>query len=143
MCFFFKVSGKRRSERIEKLLSGQGDHVSSYKCLNTSDFRWDTGGVKFNTKNFVSYYDTPPKPVELVVWSNNVYHYFLDGPRVVTQMQVSGLFNGKVSKDVVLLVHDFDESKCRLINRGRGDSTYYRTRLPMEQLLRMQSVMTP
>lgn len=137
------MSGSRRSDGIAKLLSGQGDHVSHHECINTSDFRWDFGGVKFNTKNLVSYYDAPPKPVELVMWSENVFHYFLDGPKVVNQMQASGLFKGKDSKDVVLLVQDFDESKCRLINRGRGDSTYYRTRNPMEQLLRMQSVMTP
>lgn len=135
----------RKPHRSEQLVSSQGRNVSDFQhCLSTSDPRWRSPGFKSSITHLAEpHYAGVKKRLRLAMWMGDTTYYFEDRTGTVKSMMRAGLFENKTSKDLILLVHDFDPRVCRYLQVGRWDGTYEETNSLMEKFLRMHTIMTP
>ncbi|QSC42537.1 ORF19 [Fowl aviadenovirus 5] len=120
-------------------------NVSEFQhCLDTSDPRWMSPGFKSDITHLAeSHYVGVNKKPSLAMWKGDTTYYFEDRVDAVKRMREAGLFVNKTSKDLILLVHDFDPRVCRYLRVGKWDGTYEETNVLMEKFLRMHTLMTP
>ncbi|QGQ62274.1 ORF19 [Fowl aviadenovirus A] len=113
-------------------------------CFNGSDSRWDPPYPKADVRRLmVSYSPDFPSWPKLIVWWNETFLTFSDGPWVVSQMRRLGILDGKDSGELIILIQDMYPDVCPLINRARYDGTYKWTSEMMRKILRMHTIMTP